>query len=59
VRGLVDPVHQFMLGITLEADQLVSAFGGEILRIGLDPGQRDPAVDPRLTLSEQVQVRTV
>ncbi len=56
---LVDSFDQFMLGITLEACELMSALAGQLFRIALDLGKRDPAVDAWFPLAEEIQVGAV
>ncbi len=57
--GGLDPVHQHVLGIGLEAVQVVAGLGGAGAERGFDLRQGGVAVDARLAFTEQVQVRTM
>src|SRR4051794_30169122 len=56
---LVDPVDQLELGVALAELDLELQLGADLAALRLDVGERLVAVDRRLALAEQVEVRPV
>ena len=56
---LVDPVDDLVLAVRLVESDLEAEFARHRPAVALDVGQRLVAVDVRLALAEQVEVRTV
>ena len=57
--GVLYPLHQFVLGIALHVQQVVTAVPGQSLQAEVDIGQGGAAVDIGLAPAEQVQVGAV
>jgi len=57
-RGM-DALDQFVLGVGLQMQQMMSAISGTLLQILIDLRQRHCAVDARLAGAEHVQIRPV
>jgi hypothetical protein len=56
---LVDPIHQFMLGIGLQMAELVTGRGGAGLQLLNDGRKRLRAVMGRFPGTEQIQIRAI
>lgn len=57
--SIVDALEEFMLGVALEAGQLVSPFFGQLFEVCLDCLQRGCAVDIGLSMTEESQIWTI
>ncbi|MCY1184909.1 hypothetical protein D9M73_256410 [compost metagenome] len=57
--GSVDAVDQFVLGVALQVQQMVTGFAGTAFQVLVDLRQRRGAVGARFASAEQVQVGSV
>ena len=57
--GLLDAGNELMLRVALEAEELPAVLAGKLHRPPLDRLERARSIDPRLSGSEQIQVRAI